>query len=135
MSQSATGVSSMPTTQTFEFVMDPRTRNRLGSDIQFTTQENNGLKRQLDSPPPSDHQSKRQKWVEPGHEEEPAETGRYTPYPAVKSEPESTGSPASSAIIGLEDWIDRSVHDLVTSIKDRVQDTISQKLQDAWGEA
>jgi hypothetical protein len=135
MSQSAAGGSSAPTTQTFEFVMDPRTRNRLGSDIHFTTQENNGLKRQLESPPPSDHQSKRQKWVEPGHGEESTESGQYTPYPTVKSEPESTGSPVSSAMIGLEGWIDRSVHDLVTSIKDRVQDTISQKLQDAWGEA
>lgn len=136
MSQSTAGCSAAQTAPKFEFVMDPRTRNRFGSDIQFSSSDTNGLKRRLESPPPTDHDSKRQKWTEVGQEEESAESGRYTPYPTVKSEPESecSDSPTSAVILGLEDWIDKNVHDLVASIKDRVQDAISQKLQDAWRE-
>lgn len=137
MSQLTAGCSAAPTAPKFEFVMDPRTRNRFGSDIQFSSSDTNGLKRRLESPPPTEHDSKRQKWTEVGQEEESAESGRYTPYPTVKSEPESecSDSPTSAVVLGLEDWIDKNVHDLVASIKDRVQDAILQKLQDSWREA
>lgn len=63
------------------------------------------------------------------------EPGRHTPYPTVKSEPESPGLSGSVELSSLEEWIDESVHDLVKNIKDRVQGTISQKLEHAWGDA
>lgn len=116
--------------------MDPRTREQFNKDVQAEMQDFNGLKRQLESPSPLAHQVKRHKW---GNEEQEAtltgETGRRTPYPAVKSEPGSPRLPDHVVSAGLEEWIDRSVHELVANIKERVQDTISQTLQNAWGDA
>ena len=114
--------------------MDPRTRDQL-KDVQAKMQGFTGLKRQLESPSPLAQQAKRHKWEDEEQEATiAAETGRRTPYPAVKSESESSRLPEHMESPGLEERIERGVHELVVSIKEIVQDSISQTLQNAWGD-